>query len=61
MPFVSEAQRRYLQLHRPDLAAEFAAATPPDAKLPEHAPRAEPKGKAKSYVKPVKAPGRRRR
>lgn len=60
MPFVSEAQRRYLHAHRPDLAAEFEAATSA-RKLPEHVPAKVIEPKVKSYVKPVKAPGRRRR
>lgn len=36
MPFVSEAQRRYLFATYPKIAKEFAAATPKGAKLPEH-------------------------
>ena len=35
MPFVSESQRRYMYAKHPDIAAEFQAATPKDAMLPE--------------------------
>lgn len=34
MPFKSEAQRRYLYANEPDVAKEFQAATPDNAKLP---------------------------
>lgn len=36
MPFRSNAQRKYLWAKHPEVAREFAAATPKDAKLPEH-------------------------
>lgn len=36
MPFKSEAQRRYLFAKHPEVAQEFAAATPKGKKLPEH-------------------------
>lgn len=36
MPFVSEAQRSYLEIHHPDVAEEFARHTPEGAKLPKH-------------------------
>lgn len=36
MPFRSEAQRRFLFAKHPDIAREFAAATPKGEKLPEH-------------------------
>lgn len=36
MPFKSEAQRRYLYKNHPEIAAQFEAETPKDAKLPEH-------------------------
>ncbi len=36
MPFKSEAQRRYLFAKHPEVAKEFAAATPKGKKLPEH-------------------------
>lgn len=36
MPFKSEAQRRYLFAKHPDVAREFAAATPENTRLPEH-------------------------
>lgn len=35
MPFRSQAQRRYLYSQKPRIAAEFAAKTPKNAKLPE--------------------------
>lgn len=36
MPFKSEAQRRYLWMHHPEVAQEFADHTPKGAKLPMH-------------------------
>lgn len=36
MPFKSEAQRGYLFAKHPEIAKEFAAATPKGKKLPEH-------------------------
>jgi hypothetical protein len=36
MPFKSNAQRKYLFAKHPDVAKEFAAATPKGKKLPEH-------------------------
>jgi hypothetical protein len=36
MPFKSQAQRSYMFIHHPDVAKEFAAATPKGARLPEH-------------------------
>jgi hypothetical protein len=36
MPFKSQAQRRYLFAKHPEVAKEFAAATPKGKKLPEH-------------------------
>jgi len=36
MPFLSESQRRYLWMHHPEVAEEFARHTPKGAKLPEH-------------------------
>jgi hypothetical protein len=35
VPFKSQAQRRYMFAQHPDIAAEFAAATPKGTKLPE--------------------------
>lgn len=35
MPFVSQAQRRFMYAKHPKIAAEFSAATPKGAKLPE--------------------------
>ena len=35
-PFVSTAQRGYMFAHHPEIAKEFAAATPAGAKLPRH-------------------------
>ena len=39
MPFKSQAQRRYLFAREPKVAAEFAASTPKNAKLPEKVKR----------------------
>ena len=36
MPFSSESQRRYLWMKHPEIAEQFAAATPKGKKLPEH-------------------------
>lgn len=36
MPFVSNAQRRFMYAKHPELAKEFQAATPKGKKLPEH-------------------------
>lgn len=36
MPFKSTAQRRYLYANAPEVAKEFEAHTPKDAKLPGH-------------------------
>lgn len=36
MPMVSQAQRAYLHIHQPEVAAEFEAATPKGKKLPKH-------------------------
>lgn len=43
MPFVSEAQRRYLWMKEPKVAKEFAAKTPKGKKLPYHV-KSEVKG-----------------
>lgn len=48
MPMRSQAQRAYLHIHHPEIAAEFEAATPKGAKLPEHvgdAPRRRKKAR----------------
>lgn len=36
MPMVSQAQRAYLHIHHPQIAAEFESATPKGKKLPQH-------------------------
>lgn len=36
MPMVSQAQRAYLHIHHPSVAAEFEAHTPKGKKLPKH-------------------------
>lgn len=41
MPFKSQAQRGYLWAHDPKVAAEFAAATPRGAKLPDRVSKKE--------------------
>lgn len=46
MPFKSEAQRRYLFAKHPDVAREFAAATPKGKKLPEHVKKSHALGVA---------------
>lgn len=37
MPFQSEAQRRYLWMHHPEIAKKWAAEYPDQGKLPMHA------------------------
>jgi hypothetical protein len=44
MPFRSEAQRRYLFSQHPDVAREFANATPKGKKLPEHVKKSHVRG-----------------
>lgn len=39
MPFVSNAQRKYLFANEPEVAREFASVTPKGKKLPEHVKR----------------------
>lgn len=36
MPFKSEAQRRFLWMHHPKVAREFASKTPKGKRLPYH-------------------------
>lgn len=36
MPFKSTAQQTYLELHKPAVAKQFAAETPPGLSLPTH-------------------------
>jgi hypothetical protein len=58
-PFVSEAQRRALWAKNPMLAAEFEAATPEGANLPEHVAQA-PKRKRAQSPKMIGPAARRR-
>lgn len=46
VPFKSEAQRRFLFAKHPDVAREFAAATPRGKKLPEHVKESHARGGA---------------
>ncbi len=48
MPFVSQAQRKFLFAKHPRVAKEFASKTPKGAKLPEHVMK---KSKKKSRMK----------
>lgn len=50
MPFKSIAQRGFLYANHPEVAAEFQAATPKGAKLPERVGRAKPRGSVKDRV-----------
>jgi hypothetical protein len=52
MPIKSKAQRAYLHIHEPEVAAEFEAATPKDAKLPE---RTKKKRRNKKSTQPAEA------
>lgn len=47
MPFKSNAQRKYLFAKHPEIAKEFAVATPNGKKLPEHVKK---KAKKRSKV-----------
>lgn len=49
MPFKSEAQRRFLFAKHPDVAREFADATPKGAKLPEHVKKSYDLGMADAF------------
>jgi len=48
VPFRSEAQRRALWAKNPSLAAEFEAATPEGASLPEHVSKPTKRKRAQS-------------
>lgn len=52
MPFVSKAQRGYLFAKHPEVAKEFAAATPKGAKLPEHVRGSKKKSAAPAKRRP---------
>ena len=41
MPFKSQAQRAYMHIHHPRIAAEFEDKTPKGKKLPQHVPGSE--------------------
>lgn len=47
MPFKSQAQRKYLYATNPAVAKEFSAATPKNAKLPDHVKKHKAKKPAK--------------
>lgn len=49
MPFRSEAQRRFLFAKHPDVAREFADATPKGTKLPDHVKKAYDLGAADAF------------
>lgn len=51
MPFKSEAQRRYLFATHPEVAREFADATPKGRRLPEHVKRAFVRGAAAAFAR----------
>ncbi len=44
MPFKSEAQRRYLWAKHPEVAREFAGATPKGTRLPDHVKQSHDNG-----------------
>lgn len=48
MPFKSKAQRAFLYMNHPEVAKEFAAATPKGKKLPDHKAKAGMKQRAHS-------------
>lgn len=43
MPFTSKAQARFMYANHPQMAQEFAAATPSIKALPQHAGKPKPK------------------
>jgi len=45
MPFKSTAQRAYMWMHHPEVAKEFEAHTPKNAKLPKHVKQEKRRGK----------------
>lgn len=52
MPFKSEAQRRYLWMHHPEVAKEFADKTPSGTKLPYHVALQKLRDRSKKKKKP---------
>jgi hypothetical protein len=54
MPIVSRAQRAWMHIHHPEMAAEFEAHTPKGAKLPYHV-------RKKKAMKKLAASRRKRR
>lgn len=46
MPFISQAQRRYLFSQKPEIAKEFASKTPKNADLPEKVSKKRSQAKA---------------
>lgn len=50
MPFKSAAQRGYLFIHHPEVAKEFAAATPKGTKLPYHVKKVNKKKSAHAGI-----------
>lgn len=57
MPFVSNAQRKFMFAKKPELAKEFAAKTPNMKKLPEHVAKKKGKKNPKKVAAALKAHG----
>lgn len=51
MPFKSEAQRRYLYLHHPRIAARWSREYPDQGKLPEYSTEERRKENLKKHLK----------
>jgi hypothetical protein len=51
VPFKSEAQRGYMFIHHPEIAKEFAKATPKGKKLPYHVKKDQKKSEHKGFMK----------
>lgn len=50
MPFVSQAQRRFMYAKHPEIAKEFESKTPHGKKLPEHVKTKGDKPKKANYL-----------
>jgi hypothetical protein len=49
MPFLSEAQKRFMYANHPEIAKRFQAETPKGRKLPYHVKRRKVRAKRRSH------------
>jgi hypothetical protein len=54
MPFVSQAQRKWMHANHPEMAKEWESATPKDASLPDRVHKKPKKALYDSSGKPTK-------